>query len=269
MEMPNWYEASIKSLVEEYFNAHNFPVNFDSSEFWDAFIARYHKQLPTSQLAHFDKLAAEARSYAFNKKYGSYSYATDYRSVCENWNHIILKQIQKILGENLTSKKILALGANNGSELAIIFEEFFNEIHFDVVEISEAACSTGKKLYPHINFQCASMDEVNLPENEFDVFISLRAAYCAGNNLNSIVARAIHSVRPGGVIMFSISNGYIDVSDGNYIPIKGVYNPTNNHCDENETQKNIDWVKDAMLTNGCSEIILVDAESEILLISKR
>lgn len=267
--MNNWYESSIKSLVEEYFRKHGFSVVFDSSEFWNEFIEKYHKQISSSQIALFDQVATEARSYAFNKKYGTYSYLTDYRSVCENWNHIILGEIQKILGKDLASKKVLALGANNGSELAIIFEDFFKSMKFDVVEISETACSTGKSLYPHINFICESMDEVDLPKNEFDVFISLRAAYCAGNNLDSIVNKAIHSVKPGGVIIFSISNGYIDVSDGKYTPIKGVYNPENQNCDETETKRNITWMKTAMLTNGCLEVSLVDAESEILLISKR
>lgn len=267
--MNNWYESSIKSLVEEYFKKHGFCIVFDSSEFWDVFIEKYHKQIPSSQIALFDQIAAEARSYAFNTKYGTYSYLTDYRSVCKNWHHIILDEIQKILGKNLAFKKVLALGANNGSELAIIFEDFFKSMNFEVVEISETACSAGKSLYPHINFICTSMDEVELPENEFDVFISLRAAYCAGNNLDFIVNKAIHSVKPGGVIIFSISNGYIDVSDGKYIPIKGVYNPENKHCDETETERNINWMKTAMLANGCSEVFLVDAESEILLISKR
>ena len=267
--MNNWYESSIKSLVEEYFREHGFSVVFDSSEFWDVFIEKYHKQIPNSQIALFDQVAAEARSYAFNKKYGTYSYLTDYRSVCENWNQIILDEIQKILGKNLTSKKVLALGANNGSELAIIFEDFFKSMNFDVVEISEAACSSGKSLYPHINFVCASMDEVDLPENESDIFISLRAAYCAGNNLDFIVNKAIHSVKPGGVIIFSISNGYIDVTDSKYTPIKGVYNPENQHCDETETKRNINWMETAMLANGCSEVTLVDAESEILLVSRR
>lgn len=267
--MNNWYESSIKSLVEEYFKEHGFSVVFDSSEFWDVFIEKYHKQIPSSQIALFDQIATEARSYAFNKKYGTYSYLTDYRSVCRNWNHIILDEIQKILGKNLSSKKVLALGANNGSELAIIFEDFFKSMDFDVVEISETACSSGMSLYPHINFVCASMDEVELTENEFDVFISLRAAYCAGNNLDFIVNKAIHSVKPGGVILFSISNGYIDISDGRYTSIKGLYNPENQHCDETETERNINWMKSAMLANGCSEVSLVDAESEILLISKR
>lgn len=103
--MNNWYESSIKSLVEEYFKDHGFSVVFDSSEFWDVFIEKYHKQIPSSQIALFDQVAAEARSYAFNKKYGTYSYLTDYRSVCENWNHIILDEIQKILGKDLDSKK--------------------------------------------------------------------------------------------------------------------------------------------------------------------
>ena len=51
--------------------------------------------------------------------------------------------------------------------------------------------------------------------------------------------------------------------------IRGVYNPENQNCDETETEKNINWMKTAMLSNGCSHVSLVDAKSEILLISKR
>lgn len=267
--MNNWYEASIKSLVEEFFKDKGFDIIFDPSEFWDVNMNNWIESIPISQHATFNQVAKEARSYAFNKKYGTYSYVTDYRSVCENWNHIIVNEIMKCVGTNLASKKVLAVGANNGSELAIIFEKDFQSMFIDVVEISETACLNGKKLFPHIDFKCASMDEVNLPEQEYDIFISLRAAYCAGNNLDFIVKKAIHSVKPGGIIVFSISNGYIDVSDGKYTPIKGVYNPENNHCDETETARNINWMKTAMLSNGCSEVKLVDAESEILLISKR
>ena len=168
----------------------------------------------------------------------------------------------------MSGKKAIAVGANNGSELAIIFEENFNDMSFKVVEISETACLNGQKLYPNIEFECASMDEVELSTDEYDIFMSLRAAYCAGNNLDSIVKKAVNSVKPGGIIIFSISNGYIDVSDGLNIPIKGVYNPENKHCDETETNRNINWMRNAMLSNGCSNIMLVDAESEILLISK-
>lgn len=267
--MNNWYESSIKSLIERYLKENGFSVVFDSSEFWDVFIEKCHKQIPSSQIAFFDKVTEEARSYAFNRKYGSYSYLTDYRSVCEGWDNIILNEIQKVIGKNLTAKKVIAFGANNGSELAIIFKDFFYSMNFEVVEISKEACTNGKLLYPNIDFTCVSMDEVMLPKNKFDIFISLRAAYCAGNNLDIIVNKAIHSVKPGGVIIFSISNGYIDVSNGKYIPIKGVYNPENQNCDETETEKNINWMKTAMLSNGCSHVSLVDAKSEILLISKR
>lgn len=58
------------------------------------------------------------------------------------------------------------------------------------------------------------MDEVDLPENEFDIFISLLSAYCAANNLDFIVSKAILSVKPGGV-----------------------YNPENLLYDETETKK--------------------------------
>lgn len=266
--MNNWYEASIRSLVEEAFRDNGYYVDFDPTESWNTNMERWSSIIPVSELGIFKQIAQKVRAYAFDRKYGTYSYATDYRSVCNNWNHIILDEIKKSIGSNLSGKKAIAVGANNGSELAIIFEENFNDMSFKVVEISETACLNGQKLYPNIEFECASMDEVELSTDEYDIFMSLRAAYCAGNNLDSIVKKAVNSVKPGGIIIFSISNGYIDVSDGLNIPIKGVYNPENKHCDETETNRNINWMRNAMLSNGCSNIMLVDAESEILLISK-
>lgn len=265
--MTNWYEASIKSLVEEFFKSKGYNLVFDPSLSWDENKKNWLNMIFPCEQSAFNQIAKEARLYAFDKKYGTYSYATDYRSVCENWNRIIIDEVTKIVGNDLASKKLLAVGANNGSELAIIFENYFSKMFIDVVEISETACINGKKLFPHINFHCASMDEVCLSKNKYDIFMSLRAAYCAGNNLDFIVKKAIDSVKPGGIIIFSISNGYIDVSNGGFKPIKGVYNPENNLCDENETARNIDWMKTAMLSNGCSKVTLVDAESEILLIS--
>ena len=263
----NWYESSIKSLVEEFFRKNGFEVTFDPSLPWEVCMQKCRENILPSQRIRFNQIAKMARTNAFDSKYGTYSYITDYRSVCENWNSIILKEIQKAIGNTLIGKKVLAVGANNGSELAIIFEKDFNKMSFDVVEISQTACSIGANIYPSINFYCSSMDEINMPENEYDIFISLRAAYCAGNNLDVVVQKAVKNVKPSGVIIFSISNGYIDTTNGKFIPKKGVYNPENLHCDENETEKNINWVKTAMLSNGCSEVRLVDAESEILLIS--
>lgn len=266
--MNNWYEASIKSLVEAYFKEHGFDISFDSSLYWDVAVKGWLRSIPKEDHEEFLKVAKDARSYAFNKKYGAYSYATDYRSVCTNWNTIILDEIVKLIGP-LNGKKVIAVGANNGSELAIIFEKYFKDMSFDIVEISENACKTGMELFPNINFNCISMDEVELKDGEYDIFISLRAAYCAGNNLDFIVKKAYASVKSGGVIFFSISNGYIDVSSGNYTPIKGVYNPESNSCNESETELNLGWMKESMLLNGCSHVNVVDAESEILLIYKK
>lgn len=266
--MNNWYEASIKSLIEKSFRDNGYEVEFDSSKSWDSNMKRWISQIAESELSQFNQIAKRVRAYAFDQKYGDYSYATDYRSVCENWNHIILGEIKKALGTNLKGKKVVAVGANNGSELAIIFDNDFEEMFFKVIEISQTACDNGKSMFPNIEFECASMDEVELSKDEYDIFMSLRAAYCAGNNLDTIVKKAVNSVKAGGIIIFSISNGYIDVSNGENIPIKGVYNPENKHCDETETSRNINWMKTAMLANGCPSVTLVDAESEILLISR-
>lgn len=258
--MINWYEKSIKSFVEDFFKINGFNINFDTSDFWDTSMNKWRKNILPSQRIKFDKIARMARSLAFDKKYGTYLYENDYRSACENWNNIIFNEIQDILGYNLAAKNVLAVGSNNGSELEIIFGLFFASMKIDIVEISKTACKKGKTFYPHINFYCASMDEFVPCNNKYDIYINLRAAYCAGNNLDIIVRKAVNAIKPGGIIIFSISNG-------KNIPIKGIYNPENNHCDETETSRNINWMKTAMLANGCSNVKLVDAQSEILLIS--
>ena len=80
--MNNWYEASIKSLVEAYMKEHDFDLTFDSSLYWDVAIKNWMDIIPKEKHEEFLVVAKAARSYAFNQKYGAYEYATDYRSVC-------------------------------------------------------------------------------------------------------------------------------------------------------------------------------------------
>ena len=59
--------------------------------------------------------------------------------MCKNWNYIILNEIHKAIGNTLTDKKVLAVGANNGLELAFIFGKDFNRMNFDVKERNNGA----------------------------------------------------------------------------------------------------------------------------------
>ena len=266
--MKNWYEQSIKSLIENYLKEAGYDFSFDETNYWDYNLSTWLKEVNESDKEHFITIANKARSYAFDQKYGCYSYEKDFRSVCPNWNNIILSEITQQLGKDLSNKSILALGSNNGSELAIIFENYLPSLSIDVVEISKQACDSGKKTFPSFNFICSSMDEVELYKS-YDIFLSLRAAYCASNHLEIIAKKAYDSVKENGIIIFSISNGYIDYSSNKPTPIKGLYNPETMLCSNAETNQYIHWLKDAMLTSGCKNVKIVDAESEILLISSK
>ena len=82
----NWYETSIKSLFEDYMRDHGYPLEFDTTKFFDDEIKKWTKDLSPSQKKHVSSLAKKAREYAFNKKYGTYNYQNDYRSECPEWN---------------------------------------------------------------------------------------------------------------------------------------------------------------------------------------
>lgn len=263
----NWYETSIKSLFEDYMREHGYSVEFDTTKFFDDEIKKWTKDLSPSQKKHVSSLAKKARAYAFNKKYGTYNYQNDYRSECPKWNIKFLKKILEYI-PSLNNADVLSVGSNNGSELYQIFNEH-SDMNFDVIEISETAVLNGRELFPEINFICQSMDVFEPNHNYYDIYLNLRAAYCAGNDLDNIVKKAYDCLKYHGVMVFSISNGYIDVSNNCRKIIKGVYNPTTQECSNIETSRNLEWVRDAVLTNGFTEIEIYDIDSEILLISRK
>ncbi|NLC87882.1 MAG: class I SAM-dependent methyltransferase [Clostridiaceae bacterium] len=244
---------------------HGYNVEFDTTKFFDDEVKRWTKNLPPSQKLQVFRLAKQARDHAFNKKYGTYNYQNDYRLECPNWNTQFLSKIREYKS-CLTNCKVLAVGSNNGSELFQIFNGF-NDIEFDVVEISKTAVKNGKELFPRINFFCQSMDSFEPKHNYYDIYLNLRAAYCAGNDLDVIVKKAYKSLKPYGIVIFSISNGYIDLSNGSRTIIKGIYNPSTKECSNVETQKNLDWVQAAILNSGFESVEIFDVGSEILLIS--
>lgn len=45
----NWYETSIKSLFEDYMRDHGYPLEFDTTKFFDDEIKKWTKDLSTSQ----------------------------------------------------------------------------------------------------------------------------------------------------------------------------------------------------------------------------
>lgn len=261
----NWYEISIKELFESFMRKNGYIVNFDTSNFFNAEIKKWTAQLTDAEKEKVSNLAIQAREYAFNKKYGTYNYQNDYRSECPTWNAKFLSKILQYKNP-LDYCKVIAVGSNNGSELYQIFKETDN-IYFDVVEISKTAILKGKKLFPRINFFCQSMDVFEPNHDYYDIYLNLRAAYCAGNDLDIIVRKAYNCLKTNGIMIFSISNGYIDVSNGNRIIVKGVYNPITKECSDSETTKNLEWVKKAILRNGFNNTEIYDIDSEILLIS--
>ena len=263
----NWYETSIKDLFEDYLRSKGYEVEFDTTKFFLNELKGWTVNMSSSEREIFTEYAYEARNYAFNKKYGAYNYSNDFRSECPNWTSFFMLKMSQYK-RDLKNLNVLAVGSNNGSELYQIFG-YESGNNFEVVEISEDAVKEGIGLCPSITFHHASMDIFEPKENYFDIYLNLRAAYCAGNDLDLVVSKAFKSLKLGGLVVFSISNGYIDISSGERKIVKGIYNPANKECNYNETNSNLEWVKAAMQRNGFKNVEIFDVESEILLISTK
>lgn len=257
----NWYELSIAAIMNEIFKSEGLKIEFDNSKFFSEEVRRWQVGKSPAERKKILSIAKQARKIAFNKKYGNYDYSMDVRSRFLDWGQKLFALIHPNLKEE--GNNIISVGSNNGSELTEIFLNYQKQ-HIDIIEISKTAVEIGQKLFPSFNFHCASMDEVQLPPESYDIYLNLRAAYCAGNNLDTIMKCAYSTLKKSGVSAISVSNGYITCDTKQ--TIQGVYNPNTLECSLEETNKNLNWVYQAMKNANFKNIAKYDIGSEIVLL---
>lgn len=261
----NWYELSIAAIMNEIFKAEGLEIEFDNSKFFADELKRWQEGQSPATKKRILNIAHQARKYAFNKKYGAYNYDTDVRTVFPEWGQKLYSLISRYLTQD--NNNIVSVGSNIGVELTEIFPNHETQ-HIDIVEISKDAVMEGKKMFPHFNFVCASMDETSLSGNHYDVYLNLRAAYCAGNDLDVTMRYAYSCLKQEGIGVVSVSNGYIKQGEKPEV-IVGVYNPNTQKCSSEETDRNLNWVYNAMQQARFKSISKHDIGSEIVLLGHK
>lgn len=160
------------------------------------------------------------RIKAFDKKYGHYNYDKDLRKkYSKSW----FLPIKSIVDQyNTKQSRVIGVGSNNGDELI----EIFGTKHLSsltVLDISEEAIKLGQNKYKYKNFKFAhGCMEEHFPEVEcFDLYLNLRSIHSRGVDFRSALSECKRILKPGGVAIFSVANGYL--LEDNKTEVYGMY----------------------------------------------
>lgn len=206
-----WYEDRIATHINNTLEKKHFPyVYCEDLTFHENLLLSQGGQqanfLPTTIKTIMDN----ARVEAFNTKYGRYDYEKDIRSKFPGW----ASPLYSIIKSTFPNKKkldVLNVGGNSGLELSQIFADEKYICNNTVVDISNEAIAYGSELYPNVQFVQANMEDSYLDGSKpFDICLCLRAIESRGVFRNAALIQMSKHLKPGGLILISIPNGYID-----------------------------------------------------------
>lgn len=224
-EKENWYEQSISELINKYLeeNNHSFAVYKRGITFTENLLLW--KSLSGVNYDALRRIGINAREFSFNKKYGNYDYSKDLRARYPNWN----TEISQILKEfqATENRKVIGIASNYGKELNEIFtDDIFKNNKLDALDLSNDAIKRGQKAFKDITFHKGDMEESPLKNGSYDIYLNLRSIHSSGIDYKLVIADCYRILKPGGVAIISISNGYLTPKkpgSKEYFEVPGLY----------------------------------------------
>lgn len=175
----------------------------------DYLVDKYHASQDDIQ-----HIVSHILSEAFNKKYASYDYKNDVRSINNAWNqsfYFICRELSIDLSNNI----IINVGVGSGNEATQIFKNCQN---ITFVDIAPDGLKKIKKMMPQSKIIVSSAENLDLiNDNSYDAYISLRTFNSSFFNHNKAMNEAKRILKNNGYIIISIANGFL-CSNHNIIP---------------------------------------------------
>lgn len=213
-----WYSYSIGTAINHYLKQKGieYIYKFDLTFHENLLLAQGTSEKFMNSTLH--DIFNSARTFAFNEKYGNYDYSFDLRSKFTKWYEPLKQLIRRYYPNNFRSLSFVDIGGNCGTEMKELLGSSSNSV--TIVDLSNEALTKGATLYPKYKFVQANMEEPYCIGESFDICLCLRAIQSTGVLRNDAIIQMSKIVKPEGLIVISIPNGYI--GENNEI-IRGLY----------------------------------------------
>ena len=258
LQLSQHQELSVTDLYEEYFKKYYPSLNIEisvSESLYEIIRLLYKKH----GKSFIDK-SNNALSYAYDTKYGNWDNVNDLRKLYgSNWCAPVKKYFEHIG----FSDKLIDVGCNDGRELKDLLNPNFDHPQITLIDISKSAI---RKLqhsieHRHIELINQSFLEERFKANSFDFCVSLRTLHSSGMDTNESLSKCYKITKPKGLILLSVSNGYIDELSGE--PLKGMYDYSTRLVDETKPYEIAGRMASQLKELKANEVQIIEGDSEI------
>ena len=184
--------------------------------------------------SHYEILS-EIREKYFTDKYLSYNYENDLRGLIPYWAQEF-NTILRLLTIDLSNSIIIDIGISNGLEVEYLFQNVKKLIGVDV---SQQMLDKVQEKFPWISIIHNPAEKLtDVKTNYVDVYISLRTYQSSLLDIPQALREMQRVLKPGGIVILSIANGFIQIENSEKKIIRGLLIPgTKNHVDKNLSLK--------------------------------
>ncbi|MCM2392720.1 class I SAM-dependent methyltransferase [Streptomyces albipurpureus] len=163
-----------------------------------------------------DRAVSDALSGSFDAKYGSYDYAYDARAANSRWTDDFKSVHRRSSTPPLSAVSILNVGVGAGYEAVALFS---NCPQITFVDIAERGLAKIRERIPSSRTVVSSAEDLSaLPENSYDLYVSLRTYNSSFFDTTAAVREAHRVLKPGAVIIVSVANGFLHPERGCVVP---------------------------------------------------
>ncbi|MFG1857602.1 methyltransferase domain-containing protein [Actinomadura geliboluensis] len=158
----------------------------------------------------------DALSEAFDAKYGTYDYAYDARAANVRWTDDFMSVYERSFTRPLPTVNILNVGVGPGHEAAALFSDC-SQVTF--VDIAERGLARISRRIPSSKTVVSGAEDLSvLPEDNYDLYVSLRTYNSSFFDASAAASEAHRVLKPGGVIIVSVANGFLYTRRGRVVP---------------------------------------------------
>lgn len=213
--------------------------------------------------AHVDAMVDDVIAAAFNKKYGTYQYSNDTRSLDVEWKMKFQKIFSQTVNRKIEDNVIVDVGVGGGYEAISLFSECEN---ITFVDVAADGLLQVKNNIPSAKIVKASADNlVTVESGCCDVYISLRTYNSSFFDISKAVTEAKRIIRNHGFIIISVANGFLCAERGCIIP--GLLIPGTEFVDIYRGMDTTKKIKKEYVHVGFKDIRLYPTDTEIYLLA--
>lgn len=224
-------------------------------------LAQYISDCFSLQYAESEILVNEALSDAFNKKYGSYQYTDDTRSLDTEWQQKFENVYSTTARHKIEDSTVIDVGVGGGHEASCLFSKCKN---ITFVDVAIDGLMQVKNNIPSAKIVNASADNLNVIENDYyDLYISLRTYNSSFFDIAKAIMEARRILKNDASIIVSVANGFLCPERECIIP--GLLIPGTEFVDIYRGIDTTKLIKTAYIHAGFKNIQLCPTNTEIYL----